>query len=192
MRLPGSGTYGFWLALLRIYTGAFWLLHGIPKFTQSDTFMPPNGMILNFINTAIQNTSGPYQAFLQNTVLPNVNLFAELVRLGEVTAGALLLFGLFSRVGATIGVVLALNYLSAKGGLNHSSVWSSLDSTAFVLSLINLVLPTGRVLGIDQFLGRRKTVVAPVAAPAAQPAASGVRAEFVEEPPMTGPTAPTA
>ena len=192
MRLPGSGTYGFWLALLRIYTGAFWLMHGIPKFTQSDTFMPPNGMILNFINTAIQNTSGPYQAFLQNTVLPNINLFAELVRLGEVTAGALLLFGLFSRVGATIGVVLALNYLSAKGGLNHSSLWSSLDSTAFVLSLINLVLPTGRVLGIDQFLGRRKTVVAPVAAPSAQPAASGVRAEFVEEPPMTGPTAPTA
>lgn len=194
MRLPSSGTYAFWLALLRIYTGAFWLLHGIPKFTQSDTFMPPNGMIVNFVNTAVTNTSGPYQAFLQGTVLPNINLFAELVRLGEVAAGTLLLFGLFSRLGATIGVVLALNYLSAKGGFNHSSLWSSLDSTAFVLSLVSLVLPTGRVLGIDQFLGRRKTVAAPVnaPAPAAQPTAAGVRAEFVDEPPMTGPSAPPA
>jgi uncharacterized membrane protein YphA (DoxX/SURF4 family) len=191
MRLPSSGSYAFWLALIRIYTGAFWLMHGIPKFTQSETFMPPNGLIVNFINTAVQNTHGPYQSFLQHTVLPNLNIFAELVRLGEVTAGALLLLGLFSRVGALVGIVLALNYLSAKGGLTHLSMWSSLDSTAFVLSFVNFVLPTGRVLGFDQFLGRKR-VVAPVAAPtASQPtAASGVHSEFVEEPPMTGPTAP--
>lgn len=193
MRLPSSGTYGFWLALLRVYTGAFWLMHGIPKFTQSETFMPPNGLVVNFLNTAIQNTSGPYHAFLQNAVLPNINVFAELVRVGEVVAGALLFLGLFTRLGATVGVLLALNYLSAKGGFAHLSMWSSLDSAAFALSLISLVLPTGRVLGIDQFLGRTRqvpAVVVPKAAP--QPAAAGVRAEFVDEPPMTGPSAPTA
>ena len=48
MKLPSSSTYAFWLALFRIYAGAFWLMHGIPKFTQSQDFMPPNGAMTQF------------------------------------------------------------------------------------------------------------------------------------------------
>ncbi len=181
MKLPSSSTYAFWLAVVRCYTGVFWLMHGIPKFTQSRDFMPPSGMMMGFLNAAITHTSGTYQWFLTYVVLPNASLFAEFVRLGEVITGALLLLGVFTRFGAILGVLLALNYLSAKGGLAHLSVWSGLDSTALVLSAINLVLPTGRMLGIDGLLGRTKAAVS-----AAQ------QAIFVEEPPMTGPTAPTA
>ncbi len=182
MRLPSSSTYGFWLAILRIYAGAFWLMHGIPKFTQSQDFMPPTGFMMQFVNNAVANTSGPYQQFLTNVVLPNASLFAELVRLGEVVAGCLLLLGFFTRLGGLIGVLLALNYLSAKGGLAHLSVWSGLDAAAFALSAVNLVLPTGRVLGVDALLGRSRRVDA---TPKAQ-------AVFVDEPPMAGPTAPTS
>ena len=180
MKLPSATSYAFWLALLRIYAGAFWLMHGIPKFTQSAMFMPPTGMMTTFINTAITNTHGPYQAFLTNIVLPNASIFAEMVRLGEVVTGSLLLLGLFSRWGALLGVLLSLNYLSAHGGLMHLSVWSGIDSTALVLSLVSFVLPTGLVLGVDGLLARAK------GRPATQ------KAVFVEEPPMTGPTAPTA
>ena len=190
-QLPSSSRYAFWLAILRLYAGAFWLMHGIPKFTQSQTFMPPNGMIVAFLNSAITNTSGPYQAFLTNVVLPNIGVFAELVRLGEVVTGALLFFGFFTRLGGFIGMLLAINYLTAKGGIAHLSSWSGLDAAAFMLSAINLVLPTGRYLGVDALLGRSVPQrVTPVAVGA--PATSGVRAEFVDEPPMTGPTAPTA
>jgi uncharacterized membrane protein YphA (DoxX/SURF4 family) len=174
--------YGFWLALLRIYTGIFWLMHGIPKFTQSKDFMPPTGMMMSFVNNAVANTHGPYQTFLTNVVLPNAWVFAELVRLGEVITGALLLLGFFTRTGAVIGMLLSLNYLSAKGGLMHLSVWSGLDSEAFVLCALSLVLPTGRVLGLDGLLARLRVPKSPKAA----------QAVFVDEPPMTGPTAPTA
>jgi uncharacterized membrane protein YphA (DoxX/SURF4 family) len=179
MKLPSSSTYAFWLAIFRIYAGVFWLMHGIPKFTQSQQFMPPNGFIVQFLNQQISNTSGPYQAFLSNVVLPNIAIFAELVRLGEVVTGCLLLLGFYTRLGGLVGVVLSLNYLSAKGGLSHLNVWSGLDSAAFVLSAVNLVLPTGRVLGVDGLLAhfRKKP----------QPAPSPL---FVDEPPMTGPTAP--
>ena len=117
-----------------------------------------------------------------HVVLPNAYFFAELVRLGEVVTGCLLLFGFYTRLGGLIGMLLALNYLSAKGGLAHLSVWSGLDSAAFVLSALNVVLPTGRVLGVDGLLWR-STKREPVVAGAAV---------FVEEPPMTGPTAPSA
>ncbi|HTU70489.1 MAG TPA: TQO small subunit DoxD [Candidatus Baltobacteraceae bacterium] len=180
MKLPSSSTYAFWLSLLRIYAGAFWLMHGIPKFLNSQDFMPPNGMMVEFLNTQISHVSGPYQSFLIHVVLPNASFFAELVRLGEVVTGALLLLGFYTRLGGLIGILLALNYISAKGGLAHLSVWSGLDSTALVLSAVNLVLPTGRMLGVDGILARlrhhRK----------AEPAAV-----FVEEPPMTGPSAPS-
>ncbi len=181
MKLPSARTYAYWLALFRIYAGAFWLMHGIPKFLNSQDFMPPNGMMTQFLNTQISHNSGPYQAFLTNVVLPNAWFFAELVRLGEVVTGCLLLLGFYTRLGGLIGVLLSLNYISAKGGLMHLSVWSGLDSAALVLSAINLVLPTGRVLGVDGLLAHfrrpRKTEPAVV---------------FVEEPPMTGPTAPSA
>ena len=182
MRLPSSSTYGFWLAILRIYAGAFWLMHGIPKFTQSQDFMPPTGFMMQFINNAVANTNGPYQHFLTTVVLPNASLFAELVRLGEVITGCLLLLGFFTRLGGLLGVLLALNYVSAKGGLSHLSVWSGLDAAALALSAVNFVLPTGRVLGVDALLGRRRR---------ADRAQAKAQAVFVDEPPMTGPTAPT-
>ena len=183
--LPKNTTYAFWLTILRLYAGAFWLMHGIPKFTQSETFMPPSGMIVQFINSSIQNTHGPYQAFLTNVVLPNIGVFAELVRLGEVITGALLFLGFFTRLGGLTGMVLALNYMTAKGDISHFSSWSGLDATAFVLSALNVVLPTGRFFGVDALLARSR-------AARVAPAAAGVRPEFVDEPPMTGPTAPTA
>ena len=105
MKLPSSSTYAFWLSLFRIYAGAFWLMHGIPKFTQSQDFMPPNGMMTQFINQQITHTGGFYQAFLTNVVLPNAWFFAELVRLGEVVTGCLLLLGFYTRLGGLIGVL---------------------------------------------------------------------------------------
>lgn len=184
MKLPSSSTYGFWFAILRLYTGAFWLMHGIPKFTQSADFMPPTGMMVGFLSTQINHVSGPYQSFLMHVVLPNAWFFANLVRLGEVVAGSLLLLGFFTRFGGLIGALLALNYISSKGGLAHLSVWSGLDSTAFVLSMMSLILPTGRVLGIDGLLAHLRR---PSAA-----RSPGQQAVFVDEPPVAGPHAPTA
>ncbi len=184
MKLPSNSVYASWLAVFRIYAGAFWLMHGIPKFTHGQDFMPPTGVMMDFVNNAIVHTSGWYQHFLTFAVLPHAVLFAELVRIGEVTTGTLLLLGAFTRAGGLLGMLLSLNYLSARGGLEHLSMWSSLDSAAFVLSFLNVALPTGRVLGVDAILAHFRATT--------PPAAPKEQAVFVDEPPMTGPTAPTA
>ena len=109
---------------------------------------------------------------------PNLPLFSELVRLGEVAAGVLLFFGLFTRLGALIGIVLPLNYLAARGGLGSAAQWATIDGAMILLSAISLVLPTGRVAGLDALFAprrARKTVVVP---------------EVVPERPLDGPTAP--
>jgi uncharacterized membrane protein YphA (DoxX/SURF4 family) len=179
--LPSSSTYAWWLALARIVTGAMWISHALPKFTKSAGFMPPNGFIVTYIANGLSSSTGAYHAFLLNVVQPNIGLFAELVRLGELLTGFALLFGFLTRLGGLTGMVLTLNYLAARGAFASSGVLQTPDFDLCVLSAINLVLPTGRVLGVDALLGRRARYVPET-----------VRAEFVPEPPPSPPPEPSS
>ncbi len=178
MSLPSSRAYGMWLSLVRISTGIIWLLHAVPKFRQSESFMPPNGFVVTYVTQGIEKTTGPYHGFLTSVVAPNIGIFAELVRLGEACVGLSLLFGLFTRFGGGVGVILTLNYIAARGGLQSAREWGSIDACLMLLSAISLVLPTGRVFGVDAIFSRRRLRPMPVVA------------EFVDERPLDGPTAP--
>jgi uncharacterized membrane protein YphA (DoxX/SURF4 family) len=182
-------TYARCLALIRILTGVIWLSHGIPKFTHSAEFMPSGpvdcGTIGNaqpimatYICSGLLHTVGPYHQFMASVVLPNMGIFAELVRLGEVLTGLALLLGVLTRLGGLAGMLLTINYLAARGTLLSSMTLQSMDFALFLLCAISLLLPTGRVLGVDALWARRRS------------APSTVRAEFVPEPPLSGPTAP--
>jgi thiosulfate dehydrogenase [quinone] large subunit len=177
-RLPAPATYATWLALARVVTGIIWLAHGVPKFLHPEAFMPPNGFVAAYIARGVATTSGSYHTFLLQTVQPNLQLFAQLVRFGEVLVGLSLVLGALTRIGGLFGVLLPLNYLLARGNLTWSQSLQSPELVLAVLSAISLVLPTGRFLGFDGLFAyarrRPKTV----------------RAEFVPEPPLDKPTAP--
>jgi uncharacterized membrane protein YphA (DoxX/SURF4 family) len=175
--LPSSSTYAGWLAVIRILTGIMWLGHGIAKFRESQNFMPPNGYFAMYVSHGLQTSTGAYHWFLATVVSPNIAIFAELTRLGEVLTGLSLLLGLWTRLGGAGGVFLTLNYLAARGALLRPSSVETIDFAMLVLSLVSLVLPTGRVFGVDRLLKPK------------QPR-GGMDAAFVPEPPLTGPTAP--
>ncbi len=178
MNLPSSRTYAGWLALVRILTGAIWLIHAIPKFLNGAAFLPPNGAFAMYLQNGLTKTAGPYHNFLVNVVSPNAALFAELVRVGELLVGISLFLGLFSRLGGFVGIVLPLNYMAARGVLTTVSGWSSLDACIALLSAISLVLPTGRIVGFDALRvprAQRRRAIVP---------------EIVPEPPLERPTAP--
>jgi uncharacterized membrane protein YphA (DoxX/SURF4 family) len=178
LNLPSSRTYAGWLAVVRILTGAIWLIHAIPKFTNGGVFLPPNGFFATYVQNGIAKTAGPYHDFLVNVVQPNAALFAELVRVGELCVGISLFLGLFTRLGAFFGVVLPLNYMAARGAMATVSGWSSVDGCLALLSAISLVLPTGRVAGLDSLRSSRT------------PRRRAVVAEVVPERPFDGPAAP--
>lgn len=173
--MPSHWTYAGWFTVLRLYAGVFWLVHGVPKFLNSAAFMPPSGFLPQIVQKAIDSQTGFYHDFLLNVVSPNINLFADLVRLGEVLVGCSLLLGLFTRFGGLIGCFLALNYMAINGEFSTWMTIGSLDAAAFMLSFLMLVVPAGRVVGVDAILVRRpvrKDVVIP---------------EVVEEPPPASP-----
>ena len=181
MRMPSHWTYASWFTLLRIYAGAFWLVHGVPKFLNAPAFMPPGGFMPQFVQKAASTQTGFYHDFLANVVIPNMALFAELTRLGEVLAGCSLLLGIWTRLGGFAGCFLALNSLAAQGELTKWSTIGSLDAVAFMLSFMMLAVPAGRVAGVDALLWRgprrKEEVVTP---------------EIVEEPPADSPRAPAS
>lgn len=182
MRMASHWTYAGWFTVLRLFAGAFWLVHGVSKFLGSAAYMPPSGYMPQIVQKAIMSQTGFYHDFLLNVVTPNINLFAELVRLGETLTGISLLLGVFTRFGGLVGCFLALNYMAINGEFTSWTTIGSLDAVAFMLSFLMLVVPAGRVAGVDVLLVRRrpairKDVVVP---------------EVVEEPPPVTPTTPTA
>jgi thiosulfate dehydrogenase [quinone] large subunit len=177
VNLPSSRSYGGWLAIVRILTGCIWIIHAVPKFIHAEDFLPPNGAFGQYVTQGIAKVGAPYHGFLVNVVQPNALVFAELVRFGELLVGISLVVGLFSRLGGLFGIVLTVDYLAARGALTSFSGWASIDGCLMLLSAISLVLPTGRVLGLDAFNARRtprRAVVVP---------------EVVPERPLDGPRA---
>ncbi|PZR56075.1 MAG: hypothetical protein DLM50_09680 [Candidatus Meridianibacter frigidus] len=149
----GTEIAGRWLAVLRMYTGIFWLIHGIPKW------MPGAPFVARFGETTQKlaaGSTGAYHSYLVSVVLPNASLFGNLLRAGEVLVGISLLFGLLTRMGALGGMFLALNYMLAKNAMGSIDTYASLDAAAFVLSFMHLVLPSGYVWGLDRALRRRR------------------------------------
>lgn len=144
-----------WLATLRIYTGAFWLIHGVQKIA-SGTFAGDRGAMAHIVTQFALKTSGPYHHFLTGTVLTHAAIFGQLVQWGETLCGLSLLLGLLTPLGGAVGAFLALNYWFAKGSYASASDYTAYEIVAFVLSLLSVVLPTGRVFGIDGVRKRRR------------------------------------
>lgn len=164
MRPASHWSYATAFTALRLYAGLFWLSHGVPKFLNPAMFMPPNGVISISVSRAVQTQTGFYHDFLVNVVSPNIQLFAELVRLGEVLVGCSLLLGLFTRAGGLFGCFLALNYFALKAEYASWTGIGTLDAVAFVMSFLMLVMPAGRIAGVDALIyrsGRRDDVIVP-------------------------------
>ncbi|MFN2449818.1 MAG: DoxX family protein [Candidatus Baltobacteraceae bacterium] len=174
--MPSHWTYAGWFTFLRLYTGVFWLVHGVPKFLNGLAFMPPDGFMAKAVQNALLTHHGFYHDFLANVVVPNMALFAELDRLAEVLVGCALVLGIFTRFAGFVGCFLALNYFTLNGGFGSWMSIGSLDAAAFVLSLMFLVVPAGRVAGVDALLYRPRVARERVLTP-----------EIVNEPPQAPP-----
>jgi uncharacterized membrane protein YphA (DoxX/SURF4 family) len=144
------------LVILRVHLGVILLITDAGKMFRGTS--PFSVELLSFLQGyAMRNASVPYQQFLQHVVIPHGTLFSYLVMAGELAAGLSLLFGLGTRVGAAIAMLLFLNYMLAKGRL----FWSpdSEDAAVFFSALVCLLGAAGRVWGIDAYLARRRPSV---------------------------------
>jgi uncharacterized membrane protein YphA (DoxX/SURF4 family) len=144
--------HGRAFAIVRIAFGGYFLAQGVNKI-QGNWLVSSDSLLRGFIGPALErNTAeGFYRPFLENVVQPNGLLFSQLVALGEVVVGLMLLVGLLTRVSCIVAVFLNLNYMLMKGLANNAG---SNDRMFVVCEVVFLVAGAGLVWGLDGYLAR--------------------------------------
>jgi uncharacterized membrane protein YphA (DoxX/SURF4 family) len=104
------------------------------------------------LEQGLANSQDFYQSFLSSVVIPNVDLFARLVVLGESFVALTMILGLLTRAGGMVGIVLNLNYMLMKGLANSAG---SVDRLFVLTELVMIVAAAGQVWGLDGALAPR-------------------------------------
>ncbi len=140
------------LAGLRILLGVLWLANLSwklpPDFGKND----PEGLLYNFQLAEQYAVFGPLQDLTRELVIPHFTLFGWLVFLAELAAGTLLLLGLWTRVGALIGLLQSIVITMLVVQAPSEWVWTYVMFVA--IGLVVLVTPSGSRLSLDERLGR--------------------------------------
>jgi thiosulfate dehydrogenase [quinone] large subunit len=136
------------LAVVRLFVGFLW-------FQQLAWKMPPGfGGLRRYAISEAQHTFVPgYSLLLKQVFLANFPLLGTGVWIAELVVGISLLFGLFTRLGALLALVLSVQLYV---GLAYApGEWYWTYGMLVLLSLVFVALPAGRRLGLDAVLERR-------------------------------------
>ena len=135
-------------ALIRIAVGYLW-------FQQLVWKMPPSfkGLHPYLVKEGMYTILPGYSYIIQHIFLPNFILLAACVWTAELIASLCLIFGIFTRFGALLSALLALQlYL----GLAFApGEWYWTYGMLVLLGLAIATIPAGRRLGLDQLVAPR-------------------------------------
>lgn len=130
------------ILILRFFTGTMWWQQSLWKIP------PQEGGLIYWMNQEVAHAAVPLQAFLVKTVvLPHIMIFGPLVYAVEAGIGISMMLGLFTRLGALLGVAMGVNLWLGLYSAPHEWPW-----TYFFLIIIMCLFwltPPGRVLGFD-------------------------------------------
>jgi thiosulfate dehydrogenase [quinone] large subunit len=136
----------WYIAVLRIYIGYYFLQQGVRKFQRD---FPHGDWIGRQIgDLASVDLYSWYKSFLMNYVVPHHELFGYLVMTGEILVGACLLLGLFTRFAAFVGLFLVINYYLGPGMARGGAAVAQ-QQTFTVCLIVFLLSSPGRALGFD-------------------------------------------
>jgi len=141
------------VSVSRILIGILWLFS--LRWKLPPDFAPKSGRgLMDWLLLELQHPAfNLYGDFVEAVIIPNFTFFAWVLFLAELLVGLSLLTGSLTRLGGTIGLLLALNLglglLEVPGEWPWSYVMLAMWHGVFV------VMGAGRILGIDSLLRRR-------------------------------------
>jgi uncharacterized membrane protein YphA (DoxX/SURF4 family) len=136
-----------WLAILRIFIGAYFIHSSLDKFTASYI-----GEFSRLVAKWAHDTPYDwYEGFLNQCIVPHSKFFAYLTACGEFYVGVTLLIGFLSGLAVILGVLLYANYFLGSGSTdqlwNYASIMISL--------LVVMFTGAGRIFGCDKYLSKK-------------------------------------
>lgn len=101
------------LALLRVALGVFFLFEGINKWP----WLLDHASLTTRLQEWLPTAFSANRWYITAVCLPWAPVFARLVMLGELAAGLGLIFGVWTRLTATLAFLMVLNFHFASGAL---------------------------------------------------------------------------
>lgn len=146
-------TYLWHVVILRLWIGYYLLQQGIRKFLRD---FPHSDWIKSQIGDLDKvEIYVWYKSFLLNVVIPNKELFGNLVMWGEILVGLCLVAGLLTRFSACVGLFMLLNYFFGPGMARGGATMA--QQQTFIVALVVFILSNpGRTLGLDALLFKKR------------------------------------
>lgn len=146
------GPYDVVFAAARIAVGSYWLYEQHWKLPPDFGLHDPRGLMFAFEQSMRYPTVDLYRVVLQEVVVPHFHLFGWLLLLVEVAIGTSLVLGAWTKAGALVGVLQAVNLLVAQGRTPEGP-W--VYAAILVANLAVLITPSNRRFSIDAWRARR-------------------------------------
>jgi thiosulfate dehydrogenase [quinone] large subunit len=143
---------------VRVLIGAVWLNGGIEKLLNPDF---PRQFADSLAAGGFVSQAPPFfQGFMRGTVVPNAELFAQLMRAGELTLGIALILGLLTNLAAFGSAVLSVMILLSQGGVGLGTglgtpEFLTMNVLIALLSVVVLFSAAAKVFSVDSRLARR-------------------------------------
>ncbi|HZF57467.1 MAG TPA: TQO small subunit DoxD [Rubrobacter sp.] len=143
---------------VRVLIGAVWLNGGIEKLLNPDF---PRQFADSLAAGGFVSQAPPFfQGFMRGTVVPNAELFAQLMRAGELTLGIALILGLLTNLAAVGSAVLSVMILLSQGGVGLGTglgtpEFLTMNVLIALLSVVVLFSAAAKVFSVDSRLARR-------------------------------------
>jgi uncharacterized membrane protein YphA (DoxX/SURF4 family) len=94
-----------------------------------------------------------HAAFVKTIIIPNIAWMGWLIFLMEGFIAVSLILGVFTRLGAAVGIIQSINLFIGLIAVPHEWYWTY--AMLITLHVIFFCIPTGRTLGLDAGLRRR-------------------------------------
>ena len=150
---------------VRVLVGAVWLNGAIEKLLNPEF---PQQFAASLEAGGFVSQAPPFfQDFMLGVVVPNVELFAQLMRAGELALGIALILGLLTNLAAVGSVVLSTAIMLSQGGVRlgmglGAPELLTINVLVALISVVILLSPAAKALSVDAILARRSPSLSPL------------------------------
>jgi uncharacterized membrane protein YphA (DoxX/SURF4 family) len=126
---------------LSVAIGTFILFMGISKWS----WLADSAVLASRFQEWLETAPPASRWYLQTVAIPGTSIFARLVPIAEIALGAALIFGLRTRLAATLALIMVLNFHLASDVLFHYSYLTNAYGLPVLGSLLALAVGGARL-----------------------------------------------
>ena len=150
---------------VRVLVGAVWLNGAIEKLLNPEF---PQQFATSLQAGGFVSQAPPFfQDFMRGVVVPNAEIFAQLMRVGELALGIALILGLLTNLAAIGSVAMSLVITLSQGGVRlgmglGAPELLTINVLVALISIVILLSPAAKAFSVDALLAHKSPRLSPL------------------------------